>query len=92
MTANNTQLSDNLFTDASTFATSRDGVWTSVALVIGLGLCYSYLASFFFQKSSNFPSINYEKSQWTYTQAKTQFRLHAKKLIAQGFEKVILWI
>ncbi|KUJ15176.1 CYP-42 P450 monooxygenase [Mollisia scopiformis] len=46
-----------------------------------------YLISFFFQRSSNLPSINYDKSQWTYFPAKSKFRTHAKKLIAQGFQK-----
>ncbi|KAG4432671.1 hypothetical protein IFR05_011849 [Cadophora sp. M221] len=58
-------------------STPREGIWT--ASILFLGLCY--LASFYLQKSSNFPLINDGKNP------KSQFRNNAKELIAQGFQK-----
>jgi hypothetical protein len=62
----------DLFTSAP-----REAFWIASAVLFGC----CYLASFFAQKSSDYPSINYDKSQ---------FRTNAKKLIAQGFQKVCL--
>jgi cytochrome P450 len=64
-------------------AQPRQVVWASVVLL----LVFYCLVPPFFQRSSNFPSINYDKSQWTYIQARSKFRGHAKTLIAQGFQK-----
>lgn len=49
---------------------------------------FVYFLSFLFQQSSEFPFINYDKSQWTYKQAKSSFNSHAKMLIREGFKKV----
>lgn len=84
-TTNVTRMDEFMAAPAVTpFTVTREQIWATVALVVAV---YS-LTSFLWQKSSNFPISNYNKSDWTYFGAKSDFRSNAKKLIAQGFEKV----
>lgn len=68
--------------------TASHSTYRIFAVFAGLLMVIIWVWSTFFGEISRFPSVNYKQSEWTYLQAKKRFITDARRLIAQGFEKV----
>ncbi|TVY73594.1 Cytochrome P450 monooxygenase easM [Lachnellula suecica] len=67
----------------SLLSARRENVYAALVVLVGV----YFAGAFLFPRRPNFPSINYDKSEWTNKEAISKFRSSSKKLLADGFKK-----
>lgn len=62
-----------------------DLTWSYLIPLMLTGILFSLWQPF--RKSNGFPTVNYDKSSWTYASAKAQFVENSQQLLADGARK-----